>query len=427
MDFIKEKTMPEGIKEAMASVGHREESGSTLIDFSSGNVGKMIVDSCLFSKFQIETKKELDKSLIMIGEALKKGLMNSFYKRTTGLSYTPAGGTNSMKFLILKYFKKFHGVPLSNNDLDRVIVTAGGQQVLSASLRSIKPKTTIYLPHWEYSPTSEIVRENGCQEVRIPTDNEQFLQLNFLIENAQVNSVFYMSMPNNPTGYTSPKDLNRILDIMTKKDGGVIWDAPYLFTILRLTNSKAIFDSEFQRKAMNEFKKAIEGHHNSLCILSSLSKTCLLSGLRCGFATGPSKWIDAMNVIINRDNISSPTTSFLIAKEALELFIKEPITHEWLCKILAERLTMLIEEGIPLILPKNGIFGALYALVKTNGIDAVKFSNELIDKFGIVTIPGNSFYGGKVNVVRISLVATPWSEGDRKWEKNLKMLKKALI
>jgi len=152
-----------------------------------------------------------------------------------------------------------------------------------------------------------------------------------------------------------------------------------------------------------------------------------LSGLRCGFATAPSKWIDSMNVIINRDNISSPTTSFFIAKEALELFIKEPITHEWLCKILANRLTMLIEEGIPLILPKNGKFGALYALVKTNGIDGVKFSNELIDKFGIVTIPGSSFYGDKVDVVRISLVATPWSEGDRNWDKNLKILKKALI
>ncbi len=427
MNFLKECPSPPGIKEAMASVAHREELDLPVIDFGSGNVGKMIVDSRLFSKFQIEVNGELVKPLRLIGEALKRGLLNSFYFKLAGLSYSPAGGTDSVKLLVLRYFKKFHGVPLSDEDLNKVIVTAGGQQALSASLRAIKSGTTVYMPQWEYSPASEIVTHNGCREIRIPINDDLSIQLDFLKDNAKSDSVFYLSMPNNPTGYTSPRDIGEILDIMAKKDGGLIWDAPYLFTMLRLTPSKAVYDREFQKAMIDDFKKAISRHYDWLCILSSLSKTCLMTGLRCGFATAPSKWIESMNAIINRDNISSPTTSFFIAKEALKLFIEEPITHEWLCKVLANRLTMLIEEDIPLIIPRNGVFGALYALVKTEGNDSVEFSNGLIDKFGIVTIPGNSFYGDNIDVVRISLVSTPWSEGDRNWVKNIRELKRALI
>ena len=85
-------------------------------------------------------------------------------------------------------------------------------------------------------------------------------------------------------------------------------------------------------------------------------------------------------------------------------------------------------EDIPdsLMLPANGMFGALYALIKTGGVESTTFSNEIIDKFGIITIPGKAFYGENVDAVRLSLVATPWNEGDTLWKENVKTLKQAL-
>ncbi len=65
-------------------------------------------------------------------------------------------------------------------------------------------------------------------------------------------------------------------------------------------------------------------------------------------------------------------------------------------------------------------------MVETGGVDSIKFSNELIEKYGVVTVSGNPFYGEPVCAVRISLVATPWSEEDKLWKENVKMLKKAL-
>jgi len=410
----------------MAKASQREEKGLPVVDFSSGNVGKIIVNERLFSKFEIEVDEKLSGSLRMIGEALRTGLLNAFYNKLTGLSYSPTGGIDAIRLLALKYFREFHGAPLSDKDLDRIIVTAGGQQALAASLRALRPRAVVYIPKWEYSPASETIRDNGCHEIRVPLREDLSIQLDYLREKIKPNSVFYLSMPNNPTGYTSPKDLADISDLMAEQEGGIVWDAPYLFTILRLTRSKALYDKAFQKEIVESFKDTVKKHYDRMCILSSTSKTFLMAGLRCGFATAPERWIELMNATIGRENLSSPTHSFLIGMEALRLFLENPTIHDWLCEVLARRLTTLIEEGVPMLLPGNGVFGALYALVKTGGLDSIEFSNKLVDKFGIVTVPGNSFYGESVDSVRISLVATPWSQGDRLWNENVRALKKAL-
>ncbi len=163
-----------------------------------------------------------------------------------------------------------------------------------------------------------------------------------------------------------------------------------------------------------------------MCILSSLSKTCLIAGLRFGFATASEQWMENMNAIVGRENLSSPTPSFIIGAEILRRFLENPISHEWLCRVLANRLTILMEE-IPdfLMLPRNQMFGALYVILRTNEKGA-KFADKLIKKQGIVTVAGNQFYGDSVNAVRLSLVSVPWSKGDKEWVQSVRILKKAL-
>jgi aspartate/methionine/tyrosine aminotransferase len=235
-------------------------------------------------------------------------------------------------------------------------------------------------------------------------------------------------MPNNPTGYTSVKDLRTIVDVMSANEGGVIWDAPYMFTILELTPRsnpvKAKYNREIVDSLGKEFRKVGERNHESVCILSSLSKTCLIAGLRFGFAAANKQWIANMEAIIGRENLSAPTLSFITGTHMLQTFLENPIVHEWMCEILANRITVLLEEEIPLLLPKNGLYGALYALVKTP-TEGKEFSNILLNK-GLVTVPGSSFYGEPIDAVRLSLVAVPWVEGDEKWVESVRALRRAL-
>jgi aspartate/methionine/tyrosine aminotransferase len=426
-NFLLPSPIPPAIRVAMAKAARREEEELPVIDFSSGSIGKLLFKLNLFNKVDIEVNKELSQELQLIAEAVKQGILESYYPSPKGLAYFPTGGTEWVKKWVIEYFKEVHGVPLAERDFDKVIATAGGQQAMMAALRSIKPKTKVFMSQWEYEPIPAIVRDRGCEDVRIKANNDLSINKDDLKEKVVENSVFYISMPNNPTGYISTQDFEAILKIAKERSCGVIWDAPYIFTILKLTSTKAEFNKEFLQSRIEEFKKIVKKHYEDMCILSSVSKTCLMAGIRFGFATASTRWITLMEAIIGRENLSSPTPGFIMGTHALQMFLKNPIMHEWTCKILAERLTLLIEEGLPLILPKNGEFGALYVLLNTGEIDGAKFADELVEKHGIVSVPGSPFYGSPINAVRLSLVATPWVEGDEEWRKNVKALKKALI
>jgi aspartate/methionine/tyrosine aminotransferase len=420
-------SMP-AIREAMAKAVQLREKGVPVFDFSSGSVGNLLFELSIFEELKINLNDELPTSLKIIAEGVKNGLFNSFCPVPRALGYSPTTGTPEQKRWVIKYMKDVHGVPLTDKDIDRVACTAGGQQAMAASLRAIKPNTDVFVLQWDYSSIPGIVNNNGCKLRRVKMHDDLSLDVNDLNSKATNKSVFYLSMPNNPTGYTSVEDFEVILEVMRKKEGGVIWDAPYLFTILELTPkqapSRARFNKEVAEVVRKKFKKVVEQNYEDMCILSSLSKTCLIAGLRFGFATANRQWIANIEAIVGEENLSAPTLSFITGTSMLRMFLENPVAHEWMCEILAKRITVLLEEGIPLLMPKNGLYGALYALVKTP-VEGTKFADELLNQ-GIVTVPGASFYGGPVNAVRLSLVAVPWVEGDEKWVESVRTLKKAL-
>jgi len=425
-EFLAPSPPPPAIREAMAKAVERKQKSLPVFDFSSGNVGNLALNQNFFSKFELKVNENLPAELKMIAEGLREGLLGSYHPKPKGLAYSPTGGTEPIKKLVIRYFREVHGVPLSDVDVNRVVVTAGGQQAMTASLRSLRPGVRVLLSRWEYAPIPGILRDHNLIEVRVEVNEDLSIDADDLRKKVEMDSVFYISMPNNPTGYFSPNDLETVVEVLSENNGGIIWDAPYAFTLLRITESGAEFDKNFLNEKLNELKRIVEKYHENMCILSSLSKTCLIAGLRFGFATASEHWIENMNAIIGRENLSNPTPSFIAGAAVLRRFLETPVSHEWVCKVLANRLTILIEE-IPdyLILPKNGAFGALYALVKTSQ-ESKKAADELIKEYGIVTVPGNQFYGGQVNAVRLSLVSVPWTEGDEAWIQSVKTLKKAL-
>ena len=426
-DFLSPPPPPPAIRDAMAKAIERKLRGLQVFDFSSGNIGNLLLNQKLFGKFEIKIEESSPDELRRIADGLKNGLIESYYPHPKGIAYSPTGGTEPIKKLVIRYFREIHGVPLSDDDVDRVTVTAGGQQAMTAALRSLKQGVNVLLSRWDYAPISGIIRDHNLNEVRVEVNDDLSINIDDLKEKVSENSVFYISMPNNPTGYVSADDLEVILDILSANHGGVVWDAPYLFTIIRLNSKNAVFDKEFLWDVLNRFKKIVEKHYEIMCILSSLSKTCLIAGLRFGFATASKKWIENMEAIIGRENLSSPTPSFIAGFHILKKFLEQPLSYEWICKVLADRLTILIEQvGDYLILPKNGMFGALYVLVRTGKAEGKVFADKLIKDYGIVTVPAEQFYGGPVNAVRLSLVSVPWSEGDEAWISSVNALKKAL-
>jgi len=421
-EYLKEPSEPPAIKNAMARASKRKDKGLPVSNFASGNVGQMPAN-LEFMEFEIKTGNDLPEELKNLSKAIERGIIKAFEK-PKGLSYSTTGGVDEQKDLVMRYFEEFHH--LEHSDRERVIVTPGGQRALATSLRSIKPGTKIFMSQWEYAPVLPIIDENNCEPVKIGVDQKLRADVDELKEKVEENSVFYTSMPNNPSGYVSPKLFEEIVEVMVENDGGVIWDAPYIFTTLKLKDGKAKFKDDFLKDQLEKFNSTLSKYSDHICLLSSISKTCLVAGLRFGFATGPRKWIDNMNNILGREELSSPTAGFMIGQEVLSEFLKEQETYKWLDRILANRLNILVENDLPLILPDNGKYGSLYVLMKTGDMDGKEFIDKAYDEYGIVPIPAEAFYGEPVNAVRLSLVSTPWSEEEEEWVENVNNLKEAL-
>jgi aspartate/methionine/tyrosine aminotransferase len=427
-EFLRPFPPKPAIREAVVKASVLKEKGVEVFDFGSGSVGNLLFNFPIFKEMAIELTDELPKPLRTIADGIKNGILDSYCPAPYALGYSPTTGTSEQKKWVIAYMRDIHGVPLTDKDIEKVACTAGGQQAMTTSLRAIRQGTDIFMPQWDYSEIPGIVERNGCKLQRIKMHDDLSFDVDDLKNKVTDKSVFYLSMPNNPTGYTSVEDLKAVFETMRTKEGGVIWDAPYLFTIFELTPkttpTKAKFNKEVAKTQREEFKTAVQKEGDNLCILSSLSKTCLLAGLRFGFVTANKQWIANIETIIGNESLSAPTFSFIAGAHMLRLFLESPISHEWMCEILANRITVLLEEGIPLLLPKNGLYGALYALVKAP-VEGTKFADELLNK-GMVTISGNSFHGDPVNAIRLSLVAVPWVDGDEKWIGAVRALKKAL-
>jgi len=415
------------IREAMAKAVQRKDKGLEVFDFSSGNIGNLMVSQPVFSRMELDVSDDVPANLKAIVQGLRDGIVNAYYPMPRGVAYSPTGGTDHIRSLVARYYRELHGIPLSDNDTEKVIVTAGGQQAMTAALRSIKPGTRVLIPQWEYGPASGIIRAHGCEEVRVRMTEDLDIDLDDFRSKATRNSVCYVSMPNNPTGLMSVDQLTAMVKIMVENEGAVVWDAPYLLTLLRLDGNRATFDAALLSETLNRLRELGKEYYPHMCILSSLSKSCLIAGLRFGFAYGSKQWVDNMEAIVGRENLSSPTPSFIAGTEVLSRFLDEPKSHEWVCRVLANRLTILIDRlGDHLMLPKNGLFGALYVLVKSSGQPCKSFADQLIEKSGIVTVPCNQFYGGEAGAVRLSLVSVPWSEDEAGWIASVEALKAAI-
>jgi len=418
--FLKPVPEPPAIRDAMAKVSKREENDMPVYDFSSGNIGRLLMEYEIFKDISFQAG-ETPTSFESIAEALARGIKKSFAGKPKGLAYSPTGGTEAQKETAIKYFSLVHGLPLAKKQTDRVIITAGGQQAMAAALRSISSGSKVIVPRWDYAPVTGIASDESWEFSKLPPTKGLGFSLDDLREEAEEGSVFYTSMPNNPSGYVSAEKLRGAAEIMTETGGGIIWDAPYIFTMFKIEEGKASFNSDFLKKEVSQFNSIAEQFQDNMCILSSISKTCLAAGLRFGFATAPSDWIKNMNAIVGRENLSSPTASFVIGNEILETFLEEDVmAHEWVSEILASRVNYLLSKGLPLILPENGKFGALYVLLKSPKPGS-EFADEL-SKSGIIAVTGEPFYGGRVEAVRLSLVSVPYQERDVTWKENVDKL-----
>jgi aspartate/methionine/tyrosine aminotransferase len=292
------------------------------------------------------------------------------------LGYTESEGNSLLRDSICKYYK--------NVTRNNVIVASPGELNYITMNVLLHPNDHVITVSPSYQSLYEVVRSIGCEiSYWKPDTNNWYFdpeKLESLIKNNT--KLIIINFPHNPTGsYLKPNELNKIIEIARK-------------------NNIYIFSDEMYHKLMTsdyaELSPISDLYEKGISLWGT-SKSFGLAGLRTGWiVTQDLKIIKKILAFKDYLSICNSATSeilTLIALNNLEKFlepnikkIKQNILH--FSKFIKKHKDIF--EFIP---PKAGST----AFVKLNiNEPSLQFSNTLVEKTGIMTLPAEMFeYSGK--------------------------------
>ncbi len=206
-----------------------------------------------------------------------------------------------------------------------------------------------------------------------------------IIERAKV---LWINYPNNPTGaVASPEFFDQAVEFAQKNNLCICHDGPY---------SEVSFDGYKPPSFLQS-----SGAKDTGIEFHSLSKSFNMTGWRIGMAVGNSEVVTALKTMKSNMDSGIPQAIQLAAIEALngpENVIRE---HN---EIYQRRRDLLVETLNKMGLQASSPKASLYIWAKVpDGYNSVEFTDDLLDKVGVVVTPGTGYGKNGEGYVRLSL------------------------
>ena len=306
--------------------------------------------------------------------------------------YTGNRGLPALLQLISRYLNERFGLEY---DPKHILVTVGGSEAIDLALRAcIEQGDEVLIPDPAYVSYSPLVTMSDGTPVHVECHEED----NFVIKPeylekaiTEKTKAIILTYPNNPTGaIMTEEQLKAIAEVIIRHDLLVITDEIYA----ELTYGKK-----------HASIAALPGMKERTVYISGFSKAFAMTGWRMGYVCAPPAIDEAMFKIHQYGIMCAPIMSQYAAIEALkDGFTDGFATVEEMRDSYDKRrkfvLHSLKEIGLHCFEPQ----GAFYAFpsVKTTGLSAEQFANELLSKQKVAVVPGNAFGQFGENNVRIS-------------------------
>ena len=200
--------------------------------------------------------------------------------------------------------------------------------------------------------------------------------------------VLWLNYPNNPTGAVADlKFFNKAVEFAKKHDICICHDGPY---------SEVAFDGYVPVSFLQA-----EGARDVGIEFHSFSKTYNMTGWRIGMAVGNATAINALKTLKSNLDSGIPQAIQYAAIEALsgpQNCIKEHNdVYQRRRDLIVDTLNKMGLEAKP---PKASLY--IWAKVP-HGFTSVEFTNDLLDKVGVVVTPGTGYGSNGEGYVRLSL------------------------
>ncbi|WP_287588450.1 pyridoxal phosphate-dependent aminotransferase [Candidatus Borrarchaeum sp.] len=306
-----------------------------------------------------------------IKNAAKQALDDNF------THYTPVPGTLELRVAIADYLNEAYG--LDYKPESEIVLTCGATEALHDIMLAYVKGDEVLVPDPGFLGYPEYVRMAEGKPVWYPCPEKNGFQpdldtLNELVTKKTV--MIIINSPCNPTGAVfERKTLEGIAEIAIDNDLLIVTDEVY---------EKFIYEGK-------HIPIASLGVADRTILVNGFSKTFSMTGWRLGYICGDAEVINAVNIAHMFTTVTTPSFAQKAALTALK-GPKESIKemkdeYRWRRDFFVKELNTI--ENISCIIP-NGTFYA-FPNISAFGKTSVEFSEYLIEKAKVVTVPGNAF------------------------------------
>ncbi len=330
-------------------------------------------------------------------EAIKTAAKTAINEGVT--KYTPVDGDALLKQAIVDKYERENGLTYETS---QVVVSNGAKQCLFSACMGLLEEGTeavVPSPYWVSYP--DMTRLAGAEPVIVETGIDSgFKMTPAQLEGALTDGtrVLFLNSPCNPTGSAYTKDELRAL-------GDVLADYPNV-TVL----SDEIYEHIYwAAEPYVSFAAACPELFDRTLTINGVSKAYAMTGWRIGYVAGPAEAIAAVKTVQSQCTSNACSVSQAAAVEALngeqdpvrEMCAAYKERHDFVVGALNELDGIECREGEGTFYAFPRITGALERL----GIESdAEFCELLIEKFGLVTVPGSAF--GAPGYLRLSFASS---------------------
>jgi len=299
-------------------------------------------------------------------------------------------GLPELKRKIADWYENRFGLKL--NPAEEVLVTSGSKEGLSLSpLAFLEPGEEVLIPELAYPVYEAATRIAGGVPANAPLREGDYLLDLSKLKVSEKTRLLYMNYPHNPTGAVAGLDFfSEVVEFARTNQLIILSDMAY---------SEITYDGYVAPSIM----QVPEAREQTLEFFS-FSKTFSASGWRLGFVCGNKRLLRALKTIKDRISSGVFTPIQWAGVKALDLY---PIPTKEAVTTYEQRRNLLVsalkEAGWQLNVP----LGAIFVWAKNPwGATGADISEVLLERFSILTTPGENFGGKGKEYVRFSLTAS---------------------
>jgi len=314
--------------------------------------------------------------------------------------YSPTCGLPQLRKLTADYYSRVFEKPVS---FEEVIITPGASGALTLGILAyVNPGDRVLYPDPGFPNYEGLIRVAGGRPVPFKLDRQNNFSLNLsdfeeTLEK-QKPKIAIFNYPENPLGIVEDeKTIEKALGICEKNDVNVISDEVY---------DRIIYEKKHV---------PLRRLSDNVLTVNSNSKTLCMTGYRLGFAISPNKSVAANLSNAQQYTTACPSTesqfgmiAALEKQEETDKFVRNMVST------FKERRALIVYElnsmkGISCKRPDGAFY--VFPNIEKTGMDSQQFSDYLIEKADITTVPGVVFGENGEGHLRISYATTQIKEG----------------